>query len=64
MIAIGLSFCFKANLWNIGAEGQFVAGGALGGWLGLVTAAFAWYASLAGVMNATAKRVVFPTFPR
>lgn len=36
----------------------------LGGWLGLVTAVLAWYASLAGVMNATAKRVVFPTFPR
>ena len=36
----------------------------LGGWLGIVTAALAWYASLAGVMNATAKRVVFPTFPR
>jgi uncharacterized protein len=36
----------------------------LGGWLGLITAALAWYASLAGVMNATAKRVVFPTFPR
>lgn len=36
----------------------------LGGWLGIVTAILAWYASLAGVMNATAKRVVFPTFPR
>ncbi|MDP9094330.1 MAG: acetate uptake transporter [Actinomycetota bacterium] len=36
----------------------------LGGWLGLVTAALAWYGSLAGVMNATAKRIVFPTFPR
>jgi succinate-acetate transporter protein len=36
----------------------------LGGWLGLVTAVLAWYGSLAGVMNATAKRVVFPTFPR
>jgi len=36
----------------------------LGGWLGLVTAIAAWYAALAGVMNATAKRVVFPTFPR
>jgi uncharacterized protein len=36
----------------------------LGGWLGIITAALAWYASLAGVMNATAKRVVFPTFPR
>lgn len=36
----------------------------IGGWLGLVTAALAWYASLAGVANATYKRVVFPTFPR
>jgi len=36
----------------------------LGGWLGLVTAACAWYGSLAGVTNATVKRVVFPTFPR
>jgi len=36
----------------------------VGGWLGLMTAVVAWYGSLAGVMNATAKRVVFPTFPR
>jgi ABC-type uncharacterized transport system permease subunit len=37
LIGIGLAFCYRANLWNIGAEGQFIAGGALGGWLGLVT---------------------------
>lgn len=36
----------------------------LGGWLGIVTAAAAWYASFAGVTNATYKRIVFPTFPR
>jgi succinate-acetate transporter protein len=36
----------------------------IGGWLGLVTAFAAWYASFAGVTNATFKRVVFPTFPR
>ncbi len=36
----------------------------IGGWVGLATALVAWYASFAGVMNATAKRVVFPTFPR
>src|SRR5215475_9594471 len=36
LIAVGLAFCYRANLWNIGAEGQFIAGGALGGWLGLV----------------------------
>ncbi len=48
MIAIGLSFCFKANLWNIGAEGQFVAGGALGGWLGLATHDGAYQGMLGG----------------
>ena len=26
LIALGLSVCFRANLWNIGAEGQFVLG--------------------------------------
>lgn len=37
LIAIGLSFCYRANLWNIGAEGQFIVGGTLGGWLGIAT---------------------------
>jgi hypothetical protein len=36
----------------------------VGGWLGLATAVVAWYASLAGVFNATAKRAALPTFPR
>lgn len=36
----------------------------IGGWLGLVTALLAWYASFAGVTNATYKRTVLPTFPR
>ena len=26
IIALGLAVCFRANLWNIGAEGQFVMG--------------------------------------
>jgi ABC-type uncharacterized transport system permease subunit len=37
LIAIGLSYCFRANLWNIGAEGQFVIGAILGSWLALRT---------------------------
>ena len=37
LIAIGLTYCFRANLWNIGAEGQYVMGAALGGWLALRT---------------------------
>ena len=35
MIAIGLSVCFIANTWNIGAEGQYIAGAILGGWFAL-----------------------------
>jgi succinate-acetate transporter protein len=35
----------------------------IGGWLGIITAAAAWYASFAGVTNSTFKRVVFPVFP-
>jgi succinate-acetate transporter protein len=34
-----------------------------GGYLGLVTAALAWYASFAGVTNSTWGRTVLPTFP-
>ncbi len=34
-----------------------------GGWLGIVTAAVAWYASAAGVMNGVAGKVVFPVGP-
>ncbi|MBY8342757.1 acetate uptake transporter [Streptomyces sp. KC 17012] len=34
-----------------------------GGWLGLVTAVCAWYASFAGVTNSTYNRSVVPVFP-
>ena len=37
LIAIGLAYCFRAGLWNIGAEGQFVIGAVCGGWLALRT---------------------------
>ena len=35
MIALGLSLGFRANIWNIGAEGQFVMGALAGGAVGL-----------------------------
>jgi succinate-acetate transporter protein len=35
----------------------------LGGWIGLATAAAAWYASFAEVTNATFKRIVLPVRP-
>ena len=31
LIGAGLAVCFRANLWNIGAEGQFTAGAIAGG---------------------------------
>jgi succinate-acetate transporter protein len=34
-----------------------------GGYLGIVTAFLAWYASMAGVVNATWKKTVLPVFP-
>src|SRR4249920_2642248 len=37
MIAIGLSFCYLANAWNIGAEGQFLIGAVAGSWLAVKT---------------------------
>src|SRR5258708_11741850 len=37
MIAIGLSFCYLANVWNIGAEGQFLIGAVAGSWLAVKT---------------------------
>ncbi|MCS0503756.1 ABC transporter permease [Ancylobacter mangrovi] len=37
LIGVGLAFCYRANRWNIGAEGQYVAGAVLGSWLALAT---------------------------
>ena len=35
----------------------------LGGWVGIITALAAWYASFAGVINSTFGRVVAPVVP-
>jgi general nucleoside transport system permease protein len=37
MIAVGLSLCYIANIWNIGAEGQFIVGAVAGSWLAVRT---------------------------
>ena len=37
MIAVGLSLCYLANTWNIGAEGQFLIGAVCGSWLAVKT---------------------------
>ena len=35
LIALGLSVCYRSNVWNIGAEGQFVLGAIGAGWVAL-----------------------------
>lgn len=35
LCSIGLIVCFRANIWNIGAEGQLVFGALTGGWVAL-----------------------------
>src|SRR5690242_3694070 len=37
IIAVGLSLCYLANVWNIGAEGQFLIGAVAGSWLAVRT---------------------------
>ena len=36
VIALGLSVCFRSNVWNIGAEGQFVIGAVAAGGVALL----------------------------
>ena len=37
MIGVGLALCYLANVWNIGAEGQFLVGAVAGSWLAVKT---------------------------
>ncbi len=44
LIAVGLSLGFRAGIWNIGAEGQYIMGAILGGAVGLAFyPAEGWY---------------------
>src|SRR4051812_5526358 len=36
LIALGLAVCFRSNVWNIGAEGQFVIGAVFAGGVALL----------------------------
>jgi succinate-acetate transporter protein len=51
---------FLLGIGNAGAHTNIVKAG---GWAGLVTAAAAWYASFAAVVNSTFARVVMPIVP-
>lgn len=37
IIGVGLSVAYRANVWNIGAEGQYIIGGLAGTWVALLT---------------------------
>ena len=56
---LALTF-FALGIGNAGGHSGIIK---LGGWLGLVTAVVAWYASFAEVSNATFGRTVFPVGP-
>src|SRR6187551_539301 len=36
LIALGLAVCFRSNVWNIGAEGQFIVGALFAGGVALL----------------------------
>ncbi|MEF2070554.1 ABC transporter permease [Consotaella aegiceratis] len=52
MIALGLSIGFRANVWNIGAEGQYVVGGLAGTGVALLTYDMAGYWILPAMIGA------------
>ena len=58
-LAIGAFAMSTANVAAANYNGLYK----FGGWLGLITALLAWYASFAAVTNSTFKRVVLPTYP-
>jgi succinate-acetate transporter protein len=58
-LTLTLTFLFLC----IGAYADSSGWTKTGGWIGLLTAVLAWYASFAAVTNATFKRVVLPVMP-
>ena len=36
LIALGLAMCFRSNVWNIGAEGQFIVGAIAAGGIAML----------------------------
>jgi succinate-acetate transporter protein len=61
--AVFLALTVTFVLLTIGALGQHTNATRAGGWAGLVTAVLAWYASFAGVTNATWRRTLLPMVP-
>ncbi|NIC43346.1 ABC transporter permease [Aquabacterium sp. A08] len=59
LIGLGLAVCFRSNVWNIGAEGQFVIGAVFAGGVALQAGPttgpwFVWAVLAAGVLGGMA----------
>lgn len=63
VFAVFIALTATFALLTIGALGESTSATHLGGYLGLLTAVFAWYGSFAGVTNSTWGRVVLPVMP-
>jgi hypothetical protein len=64
--AVGAVFVSLSATFVVLTAAGFTASsglGHLGGWLGLLTAALAWYASFAGVVNETFQKTLLPVWP-
>jgi simple sugar transport system permease protein len=54
LCGVGLALCFRANVWNIGAEGQLLAGALAGGGVALLAGPGTGGAIVVGVILASA----------
>jgi uncharacterized protein len=63
VLAVFVALALTFILLTIGEFANSTGIGKVGGWVGLITALLAWYASFAVVTNATWKRSVLPTWP-
>ena len=63
LIAVFLFLTLTFLFLTIGALGGASGMTTFGGWLGIITAALAWYTALAGVLAATNAPFRLPTFP-
>jgi len=63
VLAVFVALTLTFLLLTIGELGERTGITHLGGYLGLVTAVLAWYASAAGVINSTWRRTVLPVIP-
>ena len=52
LIALGLSVCFRSNVWNIGAEGQFIVGAIAAGGVAMLADKDTSRAILAAILAA------------